>query len=599
MCLITIISQHHFAFRRTICRPIPSFLMMAKASRCSEGEGFIHQLEGDVTDQYGSLPSGQYRPSVIDQGIDEDSASLSGSARNSMGPDEAVFDLPTRTSSPQTSNASDDEISILEDCYTTSQQASGRFTPLKQRSPFRNPSSVRAMQLDTTPPHLTGSPSQGERHKIPPHSRQTSTPRSARSSRSHRGTPSRIMNSSPTKLVRKEHPLVLLHVTLLPLAYQYPTPILESVLPPTILANWELLKEKTTRTVLHRGVLIPHPREDYELLEERLLEALELKQPRILKCGHFHLSAEEVAEIEAYGANESEEDEETGCANNMDMCPDCGRRIRNGSFGNAGSGSKRWDVKVFAANGLMRAGAWAAAWREMERVDVEILPWMEESMRRELEARHEEEELTRREEEKERREEGVAGLDDERLKEIYGQETQSFIDGLENDVDSPGTKRMANNRLDQSPPPISQDQNHRHQEIPLGDLLRNYIYVLAQDRRNLVILLLSLFVLFLSTRSNLPTSAIALPSYQTVADPVAPTIISTAVDSTKKVMSPEITAENSEIPTAEPSQEPDAIKQDTIKNVDSNEIVNDAATEDFESDIHGPAVDKTSMAETV
>ena len=120
-------------------------------------------------------------------------------------------------------------------------------------------------------------------------------------------------------------------------------------------------------------------------MEERLLESLELKQPRILKCGHFHLSPEEEAEV-----LDSDDNSEADDADDLDICADCGRRIRDGRFGDAGTGSKRWDIKIFAANGLMRAGAWGTAWREMERVDVEILPAMEERMRRELEARREE-----------------------------------------------------------------------------------------------------------------------------------------------------------------------------------------------------------------
>ena len=43
-----------------------------------------------------------------------------------------------------------------------------------------------------------------------------------------------------------------------------------------------------TQTILERGALIPQPRENYKLLEERLLKSLELKVPRILKYGHFY-----------------------------------------------------------------------------------------------------------------------------------------------------------------------------------------------------------------------------------------------------------------------------------------------------------------------
>ena len=436
------------------------------------------------------------------QDLTEDSTSLSdsGHGHSSGADDEAVFDPPiSRTSSPRTSHgSSDEEISILGSSYSLSRRASGTpFTPSKTHSPFHHPSSVRAMQLDTTPPHLTTPSSQRKRFHTP--SRQTSTPRSARSG--HRSTPSKLMNSSPVKTIKKEHPLVLLHITLLPLPHRYSLELLEAILPPTIFANWKLLLERTNPTVLHRGVLIPHPREDYDVLEERLLESLELKQPRILKCGHFHLSAEEEADIEA------DEDEDVEDLADTNICDDCGRRVRDGRHGDAGTGSKRWDVKVFAANGLMRAGAWSAAWREMERVDVEILPWMEESMKRELQLRSDEERT--------KREEGVAGLDDERLREIYGQDVsirgtpakgraQDHVDGLVDDHAAPELPRSPS----QSPFRFGSSRQQRH-DVPLWDLLRNYLYLAAQDPRNIAIWVLSSVVTFLAIRSSPTTAALS------------------------------------------------------------------------------------------
>ncbi len=408
--------------------------------------------------------------------FDDDEASLSGSAHHS--PDEAVFDRPSRTSSPRTSHGSEDDISVLESSFEPLNHTSP-FTPLKTRSRFRNPSSVRAMQMDTTPPHLA-TPSSQQRHRIHTPS-QHGTPRSVRSHRSLMNSPHKL---SPTKKVKKEYPLVLLHVTLLPMPLSYSPEMLETVLPPSILANWKLLQDKATDTVLERGILIPHPREDYDLLEERLLESLELKIPRILKCGHFHLSPEEEADIAAESDSEAEND-----ANDADICLDCGRRIRDGKFGSAGTGSKRWDIKLFAANGLMRAGAWSAAWREMERVDVEILPWMEEDMKRELELRREEDERARAEEAHADREEGIGSLDDARLREIYGHDAQAFVDGLGDEI--PSTPRRPTKKV-----PLESKE-----DVPLWDLLRDYVYHLAQDRRNLAIFLLSMVVLFLSMGS--------------------------------------------------------------------------------------------------
>lgn len=287
--------------------------------------------------------------------------------------------------------------------------------------------------------------------------------------------------------MKKEYPLVLLHVTLLPIPLHYSQEILESVLPPSILENWTRLRERATDTVLQRGILIPHPKEDYDLLESRLLESLELKVPRILKCGHFHLEPEEEADVVADDSNHEDEDDDN--ANDLDICIDCGRRIRDGKFGSAGSGSKRWDIRLYAANGLMRAGAWSAAWREMERVDVEIVPWMEEDMKRELELRKEEEARQMAEEERVRAEEGVGVLDDERLREIYGGEARAFVDGVAGETEA--TEEMARREM-------GRKRREGKGEVPLWNLFCEYIRHAARDRRNIAIFVLSALVVLLS-----------------------------------------------------------------------------------------------------
>ena len=423
----------------------------------------------------------------IEHDLFDNEHSTSGSVHPSSECEEAVFDPPSHHSSPQTSpQHSDDEISVLLSesgypCGERERAPSFPYTPLKPRSPFRNPSSVCAMQLGTTPPHLA-SPSSQQRYKLTTPSRN-GTPRSVRSHNSAVRSASRL---SPTKKVKKEYPLVLLHVTLLPLALSYSTEVLESVLPGYILENWKLLQEKATDTVLERGILIPHPREDYDLLEERLLESLELAMPRILKCGHFHL------EVEEEQATDEEEDLFDEDAEDADICDDCGRRVRDGRYG-SGTGSKRWDIKLYAANGLMRAGAWGAAWREMERVDVEILPWMEEDMKRELELRKEEEERHIMGQAQIQREEAMRigggkskGLDDERMREIYGEEAQAYVDGLgEKKVPVPSTPKRRRARKQQ-------------QDVPLWTLLKNYVWLAVQDRRNVAICILTVLVLGLS-----------------------------------------------------------------------------------------------------
>jgi hypothetical protein len=68
-------------------------------------------------------------------------------------------------------------------------------------------------------------------------------------------------------------------------------------------------------------------------------------------------------------------------------CPTC--RL-HGNPPTRGCGSRpsegRWELTFYAANGLMRAGAWRAAWREMERVDVEIAPLVPPAARARLDA---------------------------------------------------------------------------------------------------------------------------------------------------------------------------------------------------------------------
>jgi len=469
----------------------------------------------DFLSKRASLQSHEERIESIEHDLDEDDQeeSISGSAHHSSDPDEAVFDIPSHHSSPQTSpQHSDDEISVLlsESGYPPSERElppSFPYTPAKNRSPFRNPSSVRAMQLETTPPpHLT-SPSSQQRYKFTTPSRN-GTPRSVRSHHSAMRSTSKL---SPTKKLKKEYPLVLLHVTLLPIALSYSTEVLESVLPGYILENWKLLQEKATDTVLERGILIPHPREDYDLLEERLLESLELKLPRILKCGHFHLEPDEEADLAESDADHFDEDD-----NDADICDDCGRRVRDGRFG-SGAGTRRWDIKLYAANGLMRAGAWGAAWREMERVDVEILPWMEEDMKRELELRKEVEERHVMEQSHVQQDEVIqssgksTGLDDARMREIYGEGAQAYVDGLTEET------------MPFSPPPKPRRQRHRQQDLPLWTLLRNYVYLAAQDRRNIAICCLSILVLFLSLGSLGRSIHPPLPSY-----PITPAAVTSA-----------------------------------------------------------------------
>jgi hypothetical protein len=86
-------------------------------------------------------------------------------------------------------------------------------------------------------------------------------------------------------------------------------------------------------------------------------------------------------EEEAYES----EDEEPGTLKNREpkkhWCNTCRGEIK---YEDLGLG-KVFRVKVYASNGLMKAGAWAACWKEMERVDIEIEPVVESELQDELE----------------------------------------------------------------------------------------------------------------------------------------------------------------------------------------------------------------------
>ncbi|KAI9863417.1 MAG: hypothetical protein M1813_003859 [Trichoglossum hirsutum] len=437
------------------------------------------------------------------EGVAEDrGCAYSASDRHSS--DEAVFDEEQNQSSPNTSHS--DSISELPDETPLYEGAHSHspYTPVKQRSPFRNPSSVRAIQLDVTPPfnhsgYMT-SPLSG-RHKL-------STP-------SRSGTPRSIRSESVKKKVgpKKEYPLILLHVTLLPITFPYSLELMMSVLPPYIIENYNLLKDKATETVLERGILVPHPREDYELLEERLLESLELKIPRILQCGHFHLDKED---YDSEGDSCASED------GDVDICDDCGRRIRDGRMG-AGTGHKRWSIKIYAANGLMRAGAWAAAWREMERVDVEIEPWIPEDLRRELDMRRleqeEAEEQRHREAEEEERQREA---EEENQSEAEEAERQAHAEAHVAPPYQGSTRSLSpepqpcnegHHQRPASPFPVKhqhqqflkpQSQSHPHPAAPnipaisLPTLHQVRHFLQTTDKRNLAITFLSILVLLLS-----------------------------------------------------------------------------------------------------
>ncbi len=220
---------------------------------------------------------------------------------------------------------------------------------------------------------------------------------------------------TPTRFKpRQEAPLVLLHVTLLPLRWMWGDVInnIDTVTHRDAKAEhgrggagakpdlsvplrnlrdaWRQLQDRVGDTVLERGILLPHPQNDYEVLEERLLEALDLplrRRARILECGHYVGPTNLTADDE-FSQDEDSEDEygshsrsSLSKADTRHWCGTCKSEIK---FEDLGPG-KIFRVKVYASNGLMRAGAWAACWKEMERVDIEVEPIVESAIQGELE----------------------------------------------------------------------------------------------------------------------------------------------------------------------------------------------------------------------
>ncbi|KAG4295110.1 hypothetical protein FPRO06_01694 [Fusarium proliferatum] len=287
------------------------------------------------------------------------------------------------------------------------------FIPTIRGNPrpvFRSPSSVKAMQMSSPPGSTIGSPRSSRR--APLSASRLGSPRFSEQY-SPKKTPPRFKRSTP--------PLVLLHVTLLPLRWPWGD-VLENADADDLSKEckairdaWRLLQDRMADTTVERGILLPHPQSDYEVLEERLLEALDLpmrRRARILECGHYLGPSNEMT-IEDSEEEESEEDEyqqqeederrssRRSQAPPTHWCKTCKSDINYESLGRA----KVFRVKVYASNGLIRGGAWEACWKEMERVDVEIEPLVDAVSQHELVSLEadQERELAMREAEEEER----------------------------------------------------------------------------------------------------------------------------------------------------------------------------------------------------
>lgn len=386
-----------------------------------------------------------------------------------------------------------------------SQSASAKSTR-EYYSAFRHPSSVRALQMrdevmsDTQSVlrhhRRSGSQMSSYSHRS---LQSSSTSPTKKSSRSQRGSP-QIVSSH----LRKEYPLVLLHCTILPPTLlphtNHDEQLVSDLLPEAYRKRWATLRDKFVgdTEVRTRGLLISHPKEDYELLEERLLETLELEVPRI---SHDHYLFEDSGSgdsgFESASTSTTDEDgeEDVSC---QSQCPDCGCKLRPDHV------SRKWEVRVFAANGLMRAGAWGAAWQEMEKVDVEIRLWLPEEIRRDVEAKlalvepiEDEEDEEAETIQTELRHDGspACAVDSrEREREIYGnigrERSQAEMDELEKEQRcgrqphrerGPSTGRLGDN-------------------VP--QMLLKHLQTALRDRKNVMVGILSILVLFFTLGGN-------------------------------------------------------------------------------------------------
>ncbi|KXT05423.1 hypothetical protein AC578_11010 [Pseudocercospora eumusae] len=369
----------------------------------------------------------------------------------------------------------------------------GPYTPPSMRPTFRRPESVRRMQMS--------SPTPSERNLrrsvlSPPRAR---TPRSTRSSVKGSSRPKRLQEEVSEE-EKKDYPLVLLHISLLPVELRWSYESMRDILPANILEHLQLLRSKASETIIQRGILIPHPREEYELLEERLLEALELKKERITRCGHFRArdSTSSTSSADS-GVGSSLE------ASDSDVCETCHHHLRTVNSV-VSTGGRKWSIKVFAANGLMKAAAWSAGWSEMERVDVEILPWISEDLRRRLDARREEEDAERRlqEEDEEAR---IRAVVEEQVRIVHEEQKWSAPKERRMIQHYPSTAQQVPVDLPVASDPQSQPgsndlpQVYRPKDIPLSLLLKNYIFLLAQDKRNIALFALSALAFWLGLRA--------------------------------------------------------------------------------------------------
>jgi hypothetical protein len=184
------------------------------------------------------------------------------------------------------------------------------------------------------------------------------------------------------------------------------------------------------------------------------------------------------------------------------------------------AGEKVWAVKIFAANGLLGPSAWAAAWSDMERVDVEIFPWIDTNLRKQLDAAQTEadaaQDLLNEQEESRIRailEEQARIASEERDATSGNFAFDQTVADSDNHLTSPAHAPSDFNTHATTPHRKSRlslpEIYRRPADIPLSTLLQNYVFLLAQDRKNVIIFILSIIILYLGLLSGSRNSSAA------------------------------------------------------------------------------------------
>jgi hypothetical protein len=493
-------------------------------------------LAADAADEAGGDSSSQH------DGTDEEVFS-DKSPRSSIGSYDGSSESGKQTQVPDNITVTSRSTRV-SDISQYDEDKEESFIPTARgvpRPPFRTPSDVRALQMSSPAPSVlgsvVGSPRSNKRPPFPTVSRLGSPGPSVQYS---------PKNRTPTRFKTNEAPLVLLHVTLLPLRWMWGDEINAfdasemSEEGRAVRDAWRMLQDRMGDTVLERGILLGHPQNDYEVLEERLLEALDLpmrRRARILECGHYLGLANENNVGED---SESEDDYDTRFhSEKRHWCNTCKCDIR---FDSLGPG-KIFRVKVYASNGLMRAGAWEACWKEMERVDIELEPVIEPAVNEELirleAARRDREEAAHQQimlaseayqpHEEEQADLGLTELEtppalpsaprterrsasaeriyqqEERLREIYG-----LAPDPEGEAGDPPIHD--NSYIPSPSPPSPSEEAYERREsrrqalqsASLPELAWRAVQVLLQDRKNVVIAALGVFAILMALRQPPP-----------------------------------------------------------------------------------------------